>query len=68
VGARRELLNGIGFLGDCLAERAFVHAGHVHLADFFLERHAPQQILDSLFDGSRTVAIESLPGWSLRRY
>ena len=61
-GSGRELLHRLGLLRDGFAQPRLVDAGHVHLPDLFLERHAAQQVIDSLLDRLAGVAIEGSGG------
>src|SRR5271157_1010116 len=61
-GAGRELLHRLGLLSDGIAQRRLIDAGHVHLSDLLLERHAAQQVIDSLLDQLAGVAIEGSGG------
>jgi len=61
-GADRELLHRLGLLSDGIAQRRLIDAGYVHLSDLLLERHAAQQVIDSLGDRLAGVAIEGSSG------
>ncbi len=41
-GPGREPLHGLGLHRNCLAQRRLINAGHIHLPDLLLERHATQ--------------------------
>ena len=61
-GPGRELLHRLGLLRDRIAQARLIDAGHVHLPDLLLERHAAQQVIDSLVDRLAGVAIEGSGG------
>ena len=50
------------FSGIVLPKLRLVDAGHVHLPDLLLERHAAEQVVDSLLDRLAGVAIEGSGG------